>query len=748
MTLKNRGMIQSFGQVWTALGVIALTGVGASSSLAGLIGAPFLAQNGYRAHTNTVSGASGNRWQSNVTSPIFSNFSTTIEQNRSSYIAFGGTQFGLQPGQLQVSFPAVSAGGAALMVIKNVNGVNFTGYGGTMVSIQNPANVAESISVWAVDNNNQSWRANITLPANSNQNYAFLNSTAPDGTQFGMQALPTLLPGYVNIFSTGSSSIDWSNIASIQVYSIGPQPAQTVNFTGISLLPALNLVQMLDGCSSRWGQSTLNANENPVSADSDLVNENTTEQQQLASGPLLSNIDKYGGSTSLPAQTATGAWQLAQVNGKWWFIDPLGNLYFMSGVDQINPTVNQTVVTGRNGMFQSLPASGDPLAANYGSVTINGQTNQTYNFYTQNLQLKYQTANWMQPWLTTTAKRLQNWGFNSYGVYSEWYENNTNSLPYVAGLSLTGNYLTIATGNNTNAALLPDPWDPAFKSTLQANMTNVMNAMKNDTYLVGLFTGIELGWTGPAGPNQNLGVAFGVMNTNASEPAHVQLVNQLQAEYKNVRYLNLYWGSHFKTFASVSYPVNYGGAVTPWMQADLNEFQQKFAAQFFSTCKGVIKAANPNLLYLGTEVGHYLPVMLQGAVGNVDAMCVNRYDTSIPMDVIGDAQKLNMPVMITESDFRSVESGMWAGPMVQLPTESARDQATVAYMNQALTTPNVIGVNWYQYMDQPLTGSLYGYPAGENFNEGLVDQTDTPYGPLIQAFKQFHLSMYSGRWNS
>ncbi len=682
-----------------------------------------------------------------TSTPVFSNFSTPVETQSSAFVAFGGTQYNVQPGQLQINFPSVANGSAALMVLNNVNNVSFSGYGGTALTMTNPSSSAESISVWVVDTSNQAWRADIVLPANSTQNYAFLNSPAPSGTSVGMQALPPIFSGFVNVFSTGSSSINWSQIASIQVYSIGPQSAQTVDISNIWLLSNVSLSQLLTGCTDRWGQSTLNPCENTIAADSDLVNENTNEQKTLASGPLLTNIDAYGGSTSLPAQTATGSWQLSQVNGKWWFVDPLGHLYFMSGVDEVDPSKGATIVTNRNYLFQSLPSSTDPLAVNYGTTTVNGQQLQTYNMYTQNLQLKYQTPNWLQPWLTTTTKRLQNWGFNSYGSYSEWYENNTNTLPYLASLSLTGSYDTIPTGNNTNAAVLPDPWDPQFKSVLHSNMNLLMETMKTDSMLVGIYTGIELGWTG-LGPNQNLGVAFGVMNSGPSEPAHIQLVNMLQAEYKNIRYLNLYWNTHFSSFQSVNFPLGYPGSVTPWMAQDLDQFEVQFAAQFFSTCKSVIKTYNPNLLYLGTEIGHYCPEVMQGAVGNVDAMCVNRYDVSIPTDVIGDAQTYNIPMLITEFDFSSTQSGMWAGPMVQEPDEAIRDQDAVNYMNQATTNPMVVGADWYLYYDDPLTGSLYGYPTGGNFNQGLVDQTDTPYWPLISAFQQFHLTMYSTRWNS
>ena len=45
--------------------------------------------------------------------------------------------------------------------------------------------------------------------------------------------------------------------------------------------------------------------------------------------------------------------------------------------------------------------------------------------------------------------------------------------------------------------------------------------------------------------------------------------------------------------------------------------------------------------------------------------------------------------------------------------------------------PNVIGVHWFQYADEP-TG---GRADGEDYNFGLVDIDDRPYGKLIRALR-------------
>ena len=61
--------------------------------------------------------------------------------------------------------------------------------------------------------------------------------------------------------------------------------------------------------------------------------------------------------------------------------------------------------------------------------------------------------------------------------------------------------------------------------------------------------------------------------------------------------------------------------------------------------------------------------------------------------------------------------------------ERARGAGRAAQLLAA--APNVIGVHWFQYADEP-TG---GRADGEDYNFGLVDIDDRPYGKLIRALR-------------
>jgi hypothetical protein len=71
------------------------------------------------------------------------------------------------------------------------------------------------------------------------------------------------------------------------------------------------------------------------------------------------------------------------------------------------------------------------------------------------------------------------------------------------------------------------------------------------------------------------------------------------------------------------------------------------------------------------------------------------------------------------------------------PISRAR-QAYETYVRSALARPEIVGVHWFQYIDEPLTGRF----DGENYNIGFVDVTDTPYPELRDAARRVNNSIY------
>ena len=99
-----------------------------------------------------------------------------------------------------------------------------------------------------------------------------------------------------------------------------------------------------------------------VHSDEELRRRAEEEDAWLASvGIPFPDIDAFGGWAAGPKREATGFFRVEKMDGKWWFVDPLGNLFWSSGIDCIHANGSEfTGVSGRENYFSWLPAKDDP----------------------------------------------------------------------------------------------------------------------------------------------------------------------------------------------------------------------------------------------------------------------------------------------------------------------------------------------------------------------------------------------------
>ena len=66
------------------------------------------------------------------------------------------------------------------------------------------------------------------------------------------------------------------------------------------------------------------------------------------------------------------------------------------------------------------------------------------------------------------------------------------------------------------------------------------------------------------------------------------------------------------------------------------------------------------------------------------------------------------------------------------------------YVNSGLQNPLVVGVHWFEYVDEPVLGRA----DGEDYNMGFLDVCDIPYPEMVSASRKIGKSMYSIRYQS
>jgi len=144
--------------------------------------------------------------------------------------------------------------------------------------------------------------------------------------------------------------------------------------------------------------------------------------------------------------------------GKWWFVDPEGKLFWSHGVNGASVS-QRTQIQGREKYFSVLPPNNDFLFANI-SLKFEGSQN-----------IREEATDYV-------FKRLRSWGINTAGFQS-------GRTPYTT---------TLRSGLNRE---LPEDFDVvAFKENFRKLLTNnsMLERSKNDPWCIGYFVDNECTW--------------------------------------------------------------------------------------------------------------------------------------------------------------------------------------------------------------------------------------------------------------
>lgn len=345
-----------------------------------------------------------------------------------------------------------------------------------------------------------------------------------------------------------------------------------------------------------------------------------------------------------------------------------------------------------------------------------------------------------QKWASHTLDRLQAWGFNTVGNWSADSLSDAERVPYTLPLSIVGDYASISTGNDWWGAM-PDPFDPRFAMATERAVAIAARDHRDDPWLIGYFADNELAWAGAGDdPQSRYALAYGTLKMTTDVPAKRAFLKQLRDKYRNQAGLSKAWGIDLPAWELMEDP----GFVPPLpnpehpeIEADFKYFQKVFADTYFKTISDSLKWHAPNQLLLGGRFAISTPEAVASCAQYCDVLSFNMY-TLKPQDGYDFAalNALDKPVLITEFNFGSADRGPFWGGVTQLAREEDRGAAYANFLKQALSEPSIVGVHWFQYLDQPVTGRLLD---GENGHFGLVGVTDLPYQGFVETVRKSNL---------
>ncbi len=431
----------------------------------------------------------------------------------------------------------------------------------------------------------------------------------------------------------------------------------------------------------------------------------------LVGGKAAPALDEYGGDNALPIANASGYFQTRQVNGAWWMVTPAGHAFYSLGVDAISTTQGISITNGYANAVRQQYASTDA-------------------------------------WAATAAGRLQQWGFNTIGAWSNAELEHrgvahTRILHLVAGMPTRVNWV------------FPDVFDPAWPGHLQARVNALISdADVNDPWLLGWYLDNELWWyqDGAFVDQPNNTVVENYIAQPITSTAKLAWVSYLESRYPSIAALNAAWGTQYRAFRGDTPDTLQvtSQITTAAADADKMGFLKLVADKFFSASAAAVRARDAHHLILGVR---FLPQpalkpVVEAAAPYVDVLTANLYNKDFAnpdLSAIDDmATWSGKPILITEFTARAVDSGMpngFTAPGKVVPSQEARADAYRIFLDQLLNRPYIVGAHWYSYADDPPLGAR----LEQSNNWGLVNNLDQPYTALLDRVALYNRNVYATR---
>lgn len=645
--------------------------------------------------------------------------------------------------------------------------------------IQSAMNWALTLYVTIQSNDGKTLVSRVDLPAGPAQTL-LVPLVASSPLSQGMKAAPPMpmtVDGQRILLASSEGQLDRSQVVSVTLSMDNPKAAQSILLERFGVQDGEGVIKAVYGSLvDAYGQSTRARWPEKITSDDQLKAADAKEQQQLQ-GWLgereKASLDSYGGWNKGPSFKASGFFRTEKRDGRWFLVTPQGHPFYSLGVNTVAPDNNQTYVAGREWMFGALPKDDEPLAAYYGEGDNRGGngadqgrgygSGRWYDFYRANLQRTYgkpctadqgpadtspppQATPCAAPafdqkrWVGHTLDRLQAWGFNTIGNWSAPALGLADRVPYTLPLSIVGDYASISTGSDWWGGM-PDPFDPRFAMATERAVAIAARDHRDDPWLIGYFADNELAWAGPGDDAKSrYALAYGTLRLTTDVPAKRAFLKQLRDKYRNQAGLSKAWGIDLPAWELMEDP----GFVPPLpspehpeIEADFKYFQKVFADTYFKTISDSLKWHAPNHLLLGGRFAVSTPEAVASCAQYCDVLSFNMY-TLKPQDGQDFAylRSLDKPVLITEFNFGSRDRGPFWGGVTELAREEDRGPAYANFLKQAVSEPSIVGVHWFQYLDQPVTGRLLD---GENGHFGLVGITDVPFQGFVDSVRKSNL---------
>ena len=445
----------------------------------------------------------------------------------------------------------------------------------------------------------------------------------------------------------------------------------------------------------RYGQCRCADWPGKVKSENDIVAEIAEEDRRLKEWGEPKDYDRFGGYkpagwTEKPA----GFYRLAKRDGFWWLISPDGNPCFYTGLCTV-PSVNwePTPVTGREYLFEWLPPKDGAYKMAWMRGVWGGDAGIEYvALHTANLIRKY-GEDWQKKALDNTRRRLKAWGFSGVGKWGG-----------MEGMPVTP---VLGRGDVPNLAGHPDIFDPEVRSKFKESLRKQIEPRRDDP--------LVLGWS--------LGNEFAEIITSSEISEILKKPDATPARRELVEKVP---------------------------DADIETMRRHYARAYYEFIYRTVKQLDPNHLYFGFWI---VPGWWENeedwrlAAPYCDAVGYDLYSFEFADERLTRLIKeSNKPVFCGEFSFPAFYRGQRGFGVYPVWAENDADSGKryARHVEAAAKNPYCVGLMWFHYRDQPLTGrgagTEIGPVIGEHYAFGFVDVTDRPKWDLVTRAREANLS--------
>ena len=434
--------------------------------------------------------------------------------------------------------------------------------------------------------------------------------------------------------------------------------------------------------------------------------------------------DSFGGIPGTKEKynlKATGFFHLEKINGRDILVTPDGNAYFQLGVCGWTPCDDYTRVRGREEIYEWLPTEHDPEFKSAWRPNDPGVFSYLLANRIRKTGKPFDIYDYADMWLTREMK----WGFNSLGAFCPTGEKfrevlGKHNYPFV-------NHLPMRSFKEIlGIHLVWDPFEKGIEKKFDEVFSKFGQTYNNDPLLIGSFLVNE--------PNmENIPKVIPLLKASDCA-AKAKLVEMLKEQYPTVSDFSKAWNIKASSFDEVGQlPLN---ITTKQASEDMQKYLGLFLDRRYKLVHDAFRKHVPNHLLIGDRwmPGTSNNERLVSTAGKyMDIISVNYYTDGIDRNYLDRIHRWSggKPMILSEFYFTSPdESGLQGGR--GLPSQDKRGLAYRSYVEQAMNTGYVVGIEWFINVDQTVTGRFFQGFNGEANNTGLVNVADRPYKDMLK----------------